>query len=60
VNRGSDVVGSGLLANDLCAFAGLETTSTELTVIDTIFQLNDQGKNEFGEGIRVDMVDSLV
>jgi len=42
VNRGSDVIGAGLVANDWCAFTGLETTATEISVIEATFKLQGQ------------------
>lgn len=39
VNRGSDIISAGLIANDWTAFCGLDTTSTELNV--RIFTHND-------------------
>jgi len=39
VNRGIEVIGAGLVANDKFAFAGSASTYLEIGVIDAIFRL---------------------
>ncbi|KAJ2402303.1 Eukaryotic translation initiation factor 6 [Coemansia sp. RSA 2559] len=58
VNRGSDVIGGGLVVNDWSAFAGLDTTSTELSVIESIFKLQDSQPSAIVNDMRDSLIDN--
>lgn len=59
VNRGIDVIGAGIVANDQYAFCGMDTTATELSVIDAIFKLGDQNQDVFASEERNQLFDEL-
>lgn len=51
------MLGGGIVVNDWCAFTGMDTTATELAVVESVFRLNEAEPSKITQEMRATLIE---